>query len=325
MENQMVRRIAKLVESNKELSQELRVLRDRYNELLYKNEAYEQIVQKYVGLTEIKKKWIGEKPESRKVGMATVLYANIHGFRDIIPGAPVKENTRTFIDQLDDLFIRFDEIISNYSVVKIKTIGDSYMCVGGIPEKNITNPIEVVLAAFKMTQVDAFPGESLSVRVAVHTGPLTACANGKIKTTYDIKGDTVNIASRMEASGLNRNVLISIMTYELVKEFFECEYYGRLPVKYKGDLDIYTVKGIKPELSLDGLGKEPNTHFDTKLALIQFHDLQEMVLDLLEEKLPKDLFYHNLKHTVDVVTEVELIGWAEGVSEEELILLKTAA
>src|SRR5208283_4332310 len=142
---------------------------------------------------------------------------------------------------------------------------------------------------------------------------------------YDIKGDTVNIASRMEASGVNGQLQISVMTYELIKEFFDCEYFGKLPVKYKGNLDIYSVMRIKPELSVDEQGLEPNQLFRTRYALIQFHDIQEQILDLMERNLPDGLYYHNLKHTVDVVTEVELIGWAEGISDDELLLLKTAA
>jgi hypothetical protein len=168
-------------------------------------------------------------------------------------------------------------------------------------------------------------GRTWEIRLAVHTGPVTATVSGKHKISYDIKGDTVNIASRMESSGKNGQLFISVMTYELVKEFFDCEYYGKLPVKYKGNLDIYAVKGILPELSENNEGLVPNKQFKTKFALIQFHDLQELVLDILEKELPSDLFYHNMKHTVDVVTEVELIGWAEGLSDEELLLLKTAA
>jgi predicted house-cleaning noncanonical NTP pyrophosphatase (MazG superfamily) len=114
------------------------------------------------------------------------------------------------------------------------------------------------------------------------------------------------------------------MTYELVKEFFDCEYYGKLPVKYKGDLQIYRVKGLKPEFSVDGLGIITNESFRIKLGLIQFTDMQETILDKLEKELPEYVFYHNVKHTVDVVTEVELIGWAEGCSDEEILLLKTA-
>jgi hypothetical protein len=115
------------------------------------------------------------------------------------------------------------------------------------------------------------------------------------------------------------------MTYELVKEFFDCEYFGKLPVKYKDDLQMFLVKGLKPEFSIDGKGVFPNDAFRIKFGLIQFTDIQEIILDKLEKELPPYLFYHNVKHTVDVVTEVELIGWAEGCNDEEILLLKTAA
>jgi hypothetical protein len=85
------------------------------------------------------------------------------------------------------------------------------------------------------------------------------------------------------------------------------------------------VKGLKPEISVDGEGVIPNESFWIKFGLIQFTDIQEKILDKLEMDLPGYLFYHNVKHTVDVVTEVELIGWAEGCSDEEILLLKTAA
>jgi hypothetical protein len=114
------------------------------------------------------------------------------------------------------------------------------------------------------------------------------------------------------------------MTYELVKEFFDCEYFGKLPVKYKGDLQMYEVKGLKKEFSRDSDCRTPNDAFNIKFGLIQFTDIQEIILDKLEHELPDYLFYHNVKHTVDVVTEVELIGWGEGCSDEEILLLKTA-
>lgn len=119
--------------------------------------------------------------------------------------------------------------------------------------------------------------------------------------------------------------MISVMTYELVKEFFDCEYFGKLPVKYKDDLQLYLVKGIRPEYSVEGKGIIPNDAFRIKFGLIRFTDIQEIVLDKLEKELPDYLYYHNVKHTVDVVTEVELIGWAEGCTDEEILLLKTAA
>lgn len=324
-DNQFVKRFARLVQQNKELSQELRQLREKYNELIHKSEEYEQIVSKYAQYSEVKEVLSSDRPQSLKFNMATVLYGELHGFSDITPDM----DTEALMDQLDQLYIKFDQIIRKYPIAKIKTIGDSYMCAGGIPEKNITNPVEVILAAMQMLQtVKTFNNSTKpiwEIRLAVHTGPVSATITGKQRITYDIKGDTVNIASRMESSGKNGELLISVMTYELIKEIFTCEYYGTLPVKYKGILDIYSVTGIKSELSEDGLGMIPNQNFKTKFALLQFYDIQELVFDKLEQELPPDLHYHNLKHTVDVVTEVELIGWAEGLEDSEMLILKTAA
>jgi hypothetical protein len=235
------------------------------------------------------------------------------------------------MDELDEILFEFDAIVSRYKIEKIKTIGDTFMCAGGIPVKNITNPVEVVMAAMEMVN---FLGQYeknkrgkeriWELKIGIHTGPVTATVSGKKKVSYDIKGDTVNTASRIEAVSDYGSILISVMTYELVKEFFACEYFGKLPVKYKGDLQMFRVNGLKPEFSQNGEGIFPNDAFRIKFGLIQFTDIQEIILDRLEKELPANLFYHNVKHTVDVVTEVELIGWAEGCSDEEILLLKTA-
>jgi hypothetical protein len=177
-----------------------------------------------------------------------------------------------------------------------------------------------------MNQVRRIDGRSYwSMSLGIHTGPVTANVSGKRKISYDIKGDTVNIAHRMQGVGDSGKILISVMTYELIKEFFVCEYYGKMPVKYKGDLEMFVVNGIRSEFSINNKGTLPNALFDTKFKLLQFNDIQELVLDKLESELPRYLYYHDVKHTVDVVTEVELIGWAEGLHDEEILLLKTAA
>jgi len=260
--------------------------------------------------------------------MTTVLFSDIRGFSKLVEGM----DSSSVMDELDEILYEFDEIAARYKIEKIKTIGDTFMCAGGIPVKNITNPIDVVMAAlemrdflknFEVKKRDA-DNRIWDLKIGIHTGPVTASISGKKKINYDIKGDTVNTASRVEAVSENGAILFSVMTYELVKEFFDCEYFGKLPVKYKGDLQMYRVKGLKPEFSLDGEGVLPNEAFRIKFGLIQFTDIQEIILDKLEKELPEYLFYHNVKHTVDVVTEVELIGWAEGCSDEEILLLKTA-
>jgi hypothetical protein len=236
------------------------------------------------------------------------------------------------MDELDEISFEFDAIARRFKIEKIKTIGDTFMYAGGIPVKNLTNPVDVVMAAMEMRNfLERYRinkrGENKRLwefKIGIHTGPVTATISGKKKVNYEIKGDTVNTASRIEAVSDNSMILISVMTYELVKEFFDCEYAGKIPVKYTGDLQMYKVSGLKPEFSVDRAGVLPNESFRIKLGLIQFTDIQEIILDKLEKELPEHLYYHNVKHTVDVVTEVELIGWGEGCTDEDILLLKTA-
>jgi adenylate cyclase len=325
---ELVKRIARLAKQNQELEEHIKKL-EKMNEKLSRD--YEKIKALYEkfspeGLKEVSE---GEKKErSLKFNMATVLFADIHGFSRVAEGM----DSSAVMDELDEILFEFDEIVARFKIEKIKTIGDTYMCAGGIPVKNITNPVEVVMAAMEMRnflekfEVDKRGKDNRiwDLKIGVHTGPVTASISGKKKINYDIKGDTVHTASRVEAVSDKGSILISVMTYELVKEFFECEYFGKLPVKYKNDLQMYMVKGLRPEFSVNNEGILPNDSFRVKFGLIQFTDMQEIILDKLEKELPDYLFYHNVKHTVDVVTEVELIGWGEGCTDEEILLLKTA-
>jgi adenylate cyclase len=324
-QDELIKRIQKLVKQNQDLYDK--------NEKLQKAvlELSEQAENLKLRLKEVQGDAKGggaRVPEERirKYKMATVLFAYITGFKQLTDGMA----TEVVMDQLDEVLIEFDRILRKYKIHKIKTIGDTYMAAGGIPIKNITNPIDVVMAALEMNiflnqlrRIDGIRYWNLSL--GIHTGPVTATISGKKKITYDIKGDTVNIAHRMQGVGESGKILISVMTYELIKEFFVCEYYGKIPVKYKSDLEMFVVNGIRPEFSMKNRGVMPNALFNTKFKLIQFTDIQEMILDRLENELPGYLYYHNVKHTVDVVTEVELIGWAEGLDDEGILMLKTAA
>jgi adenylate cyclase len=321
----LLKRIAKLVRQNQDLVEQHDKLSKEHEKLQAKLENFKHIMARMKERGELPDEKELERPQSLKFKMATVLFANIHGFSRISDSM----DSEKLMDELDTVLFKFDMLLKINNINKIRTIGDSYMCAGGIPVKNITNPIEVVMAALRMQQylekVRKRSGHDIwDLKIGIHTGPVTAEITGKKKVSYDIKGDTVNIASRMESSGEVGKILISVMTYELVKEFFVCEYYGKLPVKYKGDLEMFSVKGLKPEFCNDGDAFSTNARFDTKFKLIQFTDIQEMILDKLEKELPRYLYYHNVKHTVDVVTEVELIGWAEGCTDDEVLLLKTA-
>ncbi len=298
----------------------------RTGELVEQKEKYEEMLTNYLPKEEFEK--LKEKDKTMRYKMVTVLFSNILGFTKIAE----QEDAERLIDDLDRFFFEFDSVVEKLHIEKIKTIGDSYMCAGGIPQKNRTNPIEVVLAAFEMQQYmqmlkDQYVAKNQKIwdlRMGIHTGPVFS--NGaNNKKRLEIWGDTVNIASRMEASGEIGKVNITGMTYELVKDYFLCQYRGKMPVKYKGEIDMYFIEGFRPVLSIDGAGLKPNQTFATRLGLIRFDDLEEDIMTRLDAKLPRNLHYHNLKHTIDVTVQVEIIGRHEGITDEELLLLKTAA
>lgn len=300
-------------------------------ELIAENDALKKELAKYKEkLTEAQAriKKTGKK-QSHRYKMVTILYSDVKGFSKLSD----KRNPEELVDELDKFFFKFDEIVKKYNIEKVNAIGDTYLCAGGIPQKNRTNPIEVVMAALEMKEyMMNLQEESKKMNqkvwdltFGIHTGPVNAEKKGKKKITWEIKGDTLNIASRIESSSDVGLVNISEMTYEFVQEFFRCEYRGKLPVKYMGDIAMYSVKGFRPEFSENSKGLIPNKNFKIRFALIKFDDLEEYMLDKLEKELPEHLFYHNLKHTIDVTNQVEVIGRGEGINDEELLYLKTAA
>jgi len=303
----------KLTQQNEQLTQEL----ERYKHLLAqaKNEKLEGLIA------------VPKTTNIIKYKTATVLFADTQGFNDI----SADMDSQALVDNLDEIFLQLETIINKYEIKSIKSIGDTIMCVGGIPKKNITNPVEVLLAAVEMQYYikqlhkSHDEGKIWRLKIGIHTGPVVATETGRKKVNYEIKGDTVNLAARIKSFCEDGQILVSGNTYELVKDLFNCEYFGRMPVKYKGDIEMYAVRGIKQEFSLQNKGLIPNKKFSIRYGLIQFMDLQELILDKLERELADNLYYHNVKHTVDVVTQSELIGLGEGLPDEELLLLKTAA
>ncbi len=323
----LLRRISALAKHNQDLTEENEKLKKLIEKLTRETEMQKVLLEKVSPSEILAEQKLPDRPASVKFDMATVMYASILGFSNI----QASMNSQVLMDELDIILFEFDRILEKYHIQKIKTIGDTYMAAGGIPSKNMTNPIDVVMAALEIEHfMNSFPEQQgrkekiWEIKLGIHTGPVFATISGKKKVSYDIKGDTVNIASRMENYSKDGTIIVSAMTYELVKELFDCDYFGKMPVKYKGDLEMFSVKGLREEFSFNGSRIIPNAAFDTRFKLVQFTELQELILEKLEKELPPYLYYHNVKHTVDVVTEVELIGWTEDCSDEEVLLLKTA-
>ncbi len=196
---------------------------------------------------------------------ATVLFTDFVGFTNISE----QLRPRELIDELDFCFGAFDQIVNRNRLEKIKTIGDSYMAVGGAPLVNVTNPVDTVLAALEIQQfmIECRKRRRLhshpywQLRLGINTGGLIAGVVGRQKFVYDVWGDTVNTASRLETAGMADRVNVSRATYERVKDFFECEDRGPIEVKAKGAVDMFFVTGIRPELSEGGDGILPNSQF----------------------------------------------------------------
>jgi class 3 adenylate cyclase len=196
---------------------------------------------------------------------ATIVFTDFVGFTKITE----KLTPDQLVHELDEAFSRFDRVMDKYGLEKLKTIGDAYMYAGGVPAVNNTHEIDAVLAALEIQsfveQVNREKAESgrpvFEIRIGINTGPLMAGVVGEKKFVYDVWGDSVNLASRMESSGKKGRVNISESTHIRIKDLFETEARGQIMAKNKGAVEMYFVKRIKPELSSDGDGFTPNKRF----------------------------------------------------------------
>jgi len=186
--------------------------------------------------------------EAVHIDQATVLFTDFKGFTAMSELL----SPRDLVKDLHESFSAFDHICEKHGIEKIKTIGDAYMAAGGLPTPNTTHAIDVVLAAFEMRDfVAAGKARKITaglpyfeIRIGIHTGPLVAGIVGVRKFQYDIWGDTVNIASRMESSGEVGHVNISGATYTLLKEVAGLTFTprGKVEAKGKGELEMYFVE-----------------------------------------------------------------------------------
>ena len=317
-------RITRLAGRNKDLKNRLKDLIDRYMVAQNQNERYEEMIHKYS--FELSKKSKTPKQLAKRLRMVSVLYVSVKGFDRLC----ILDDPEPLIDQLDELYIALEDIAVENKITKVKSVGDIMLFAAGLSGQTRTNPIDVVRAALAMDEaakkiLDINGRQFWNLKMGIHTGPVVATLNEGKSIPFSLTGDSVNIASRIGEATPERTISVSIMTYELIKEFFECKRIGKMPVKYKGNFDMFEVLGILPELSEEGKCFIPNSIFKNRYLHSKFMEIQEELLDYLEQRLPANLYYHNVKHTIDVITEVELIGWAEGVSPENILLLKFAA
>lgn len=179
----------------------------------------------------------------------SVLFTDFKNFTTLSENiAPEK-----LVDNLNQYFSEFDQIVQKHNLEKIKTVGDAYMAAGGLPVPNATHAKDTILAAL---EIQAFIQKwkkyqiehkelVWDLRIGIHTGKVVSGVVGKHKFSYDIWGDTVNIASRMESNGQPGKINISATTFDLVQTHFHCTPRGKMEVKGKGKMDMYFVDSVK--------------------------------------------------------------------------------
>ncbi len=319
-----IERIQRLASHNKELKNQLEEMVQRFANVENQNQYFQEALLRYAPELDMSSK--ENRSLIKRLKTVSILNVSVKGFERLYQ----LEQPELMVDLLDELNLALDDIAFVYNVVKLKSVGDTMLFAAGLQGENRTNPIDIVRVALDMQEAAnkllSPDGEVFwHLKMGIHTGPVVATPNNSRSAGYSFSGDSINIACRIGDASPDSSLSVSVMTYELIKEFFESSQIGKMPVKYKGNLGMYQVKGFLPEMQLEGHPNETNHAYRIKYLMLKFMDIQEEVLDYLEHKLPENLYYHNIKHTIDVTTEVELIGWAEGVSEEDILLLKLAA
>jgi len=188
------------------------------------------------------------KVQAKRFDSVSVMFTDFKGFTAYSD----KLSPEELVDSIDYYYSKFDDIIEKYGLEKIKTVGDAYMCAGGLPFPTNDHPIKMIGAAIEIAEfvneskkVDPDAMTRFDIRIGINTGPVVAGVVGKKKFAYDIWGDTVNIASRMESNSEPGKVNISDNTYQLIKGQYKCTYRGEIDAKNKGMMKMYFVNGLK--------------------------------------------------------------------------------
>jgi class 3 adenylate cyclase/predicted metal-dependent HD superfamily phosphohydrolase len=239
------------------------------------------------------------------------------------------------LKKLEHYFTQFDEIIGRYKLEKIKTIGDSYMVIGGVTEENNQPAIRACLAALEIRNfilneksiAEAMNHDFWEIRIGIHMGPLVAGIIGSKKFSFDVWGDSVNIASRAEQSANENNIVITEKIQNEIQEYFEFTNLGKVEIKTRGGkIEMFTLNKLKNEYSLYKEGKVANDQIRNicELSNVDFDHMRKDLLNKLKASLPEEVVYHDLAHTLNVEKAALRFAKLEGLDEEETMILQTA-
>lgn len=221
------------------------VLKNRTQELEEERKKNELLIHHILPADIAKELKLNGKVSPRLFEQITICFTDFYRFSEISSKLP----PYVLVNELNDIFYHFDTIIEKHGVEKLKSIGDTYIIVGGLPTETDNHAVHAVNAVMEMHNYLIQRNNSSDIkwemRSGINSGQVVAGIVGTDKFTYDIWGDAVNIASRMDSSSEPGRINISGTTYELIKDYFDCEYRGKLAAKGKGEIDMYFVGNVK--------------------------------------------------------------------------------
>lgn len=302
-----------------------------YKSLYYKDGRIRQLLSNIFPEKVLEDLNANGKFSPKRVDNGVVLFTDFVNFSNKAKSI----NPMKLLKRLESYFTKFDEICTRYKIEKIKTIGDSYMAIAGVTENLQFPEIRACLAALEMRDymnnerdvAKAMKRDYWEIRIGIHAGPLVAGVIGATKFSFDVWGDTVNIASRAEQSASPDSILITKAVANKISHYFDLHPHGAVEIKKRGGkIEMFNIYRLKLEHCLYGEGKIANTDLLKKCELpgIDFDHMQKDILNRLRSMLPEELVYHDINHTLNVEKAALRLAKLEGVSGYDLMLLRTA-
>jgi class 3 adenylate cyclase/predicted metal-dependent HD superfamily phosphohydrolase/ActR/RegA family two-component response regulator len=303
-----------------------------FKTLYYKDQRINQLLSNIFPQNVLEDLNLNNKFSPKRVENGIVLFTDFMEFsakaRNMKPIALLK--------RLDYYFSQFDEIVRRYKLEKVKTIGDSYMALAGVTEDLPHPALRACLAALEMRDFmlnekdisKALGKDYWEMRIGMHMGPLVAGIIGTTKMSFDVWGDTVNLASRAEQSAEPGHISITEPIAHEIADFADVTPRGHIAIhKRGGSIEMHYLNFLKKEHCMYGEGKIASVNLRTMcgLSTVDFEHMRRDIINNLKALLPEDVVYHDINHTLNVEKAAVRFARLEGVDEESVIILQTAA
>ncbi len=302
-----------------------------YKSMYYKDQRIGQLLENIFPEKVLNDLNTNGKFSPKRIDNGVVMFTDFVGFS----GKARKISPLKLLKKLEYYFSKFEAITEKYKVEKIKTIGDSYMALAGVNESESEPEIRMCLAAIEIRDFMinerevalALNKDYWEVRIGIHTGPLVAGIIGSKKYSFDVWGDSVNIASRAEQESEPDRILITQNVYDKVHDHFVTAYHDNVEIKKRGGSEeMFFLEHIKVESSNmhDHKRAHPNLLRKCDMPVIDFQKMERAIFIQLKSLLPEELLYHDLSHTANVAKAALRLAKLEGLSSYECLILCTA-